>query len=118
MSDYISSGIIRHPIQESNKMSKVKFDLPAGVKVKDKVACVEGIITSRIERINGCLQYYIETAYGEDGKRISAGYSDIEDLEILDWNGKSKKKESVSFSINKTIICFPLLRVYPVAVNT
>jgi len=78
-------------------MSKVTFDLPAGIKVKNKVSGVEGTITCRIERINGCLQYHICTVYGEDGKRIAAGYSDLEDLEVLDWNGKSKDPETIDF---------------------
>lgn len=78
-------------------MSKVKFDLPAGIKVKDIVSGIEGTITSRIERINGCLQYHISTQYGDDGKRIKAGYSDFEDLEVLDWNGKSKKSKAIDF---------------------
>jgi len=78
-------------------MSKVKFDLRAGIKVKDKVSGAEGIITSRVQRLNGCLQYVVEPKYNDDGKKIDIFYADFEDLEILDMRGKSKKSETIKF---------------------
>jgi len=78
-------------------MSKVKFDLRAGIKVKDKVSGAEGIITSRVQRLNGCLQYVVHPKYNDEGKKIDTFYADFEDLEILDMRGKSKKPETIEF---------------------
>lgn len=59
--------------------STVKFKLPAGIKVKDRIQGVEGVITTRCERINGCLQYYIQLPMKE-GKQMGF-WSDVENLE-------------------------------------
>jgi len=79
-------------------MSEVQFDLPAGITVSNKINGAEGTIRTRTQRINGCLQYYIATRYNDEGKKIDGFYSDFEDLEVLNWNGKKEGAESpISF---------------------
>jgi len=78
-------------------MSIVKFDLPAGIKVKEIFEDLEGTITSRIERLNGCLQYYVEPPRKEDGSIIKGVYADFENLEVVDPRGKKISPDSVKF---------------------
>lgn len=71
----------------------VNFDLPSGIKVKDKIQQVEGVITTRCERINGCVQYYIQLPM-RDGKQ-EGFWTDIENIEVLE-KGK-QKPEKIKF---------------------
>jgi len=79
-------------------MSKVTFQLPAGIKVREIIEDLTGIITSRVERINGCIQYYVDPPRLEDGKTIVKGcWADFENLEIVDRNDIKLKSETVDF---------------------
>lgn len=79
-------------------MNKVTFELPAGIKVRETIEDLTGIITSRVERINGCIQYYIDPPRLEEGKTIVKGcWADFENLEVLDLNGRKLKSETVEF---------------------
>jgi hypothetical protein len=71
-------------------MHKLEFELPLGIKVRDVVTEVEGIITSRCERINGARQYYIQPPHRPDGK-TGEGYTDAANLEVIDNDGKTIK---------------------------
>lgn len=64
-----------------------KFKL--GEKVKDRVTGFKGTITSRIEYLNGCLQYCVEPKVGKEGKKMDYQYVDEGQLELIE--GKSKR---------------------------
>jgi len=58
-----------------------------GSKVKDKVTGFEGIAVSRVEYLNGCIQYGIKARYIEkdmQGKMPKVEYIDEMQLEALD----------------------------------
>lgn len=59
---------------------QVTFNLPTKIKVKHAVSGVEGILTTRITRINGCVQYIISPPRKEDGTEVPTEWADIEDL--------------------------------------
>ena len=60
-----------------------------GEKVKDAVTGFKGTITSRIEYLNGCLQYCVEPKVGKEGKKMDHQYIDEGQLELID--GKSMR---------------------------
>jgi len=78
-------------------MSTVTFKLPAGIRVREKVENLIGIITIRCERLNGCIQYLVDPPRKEDGTIITASWADFENLEIIDNLGKKIKPEKVAF---------------------
>lgn len=63
------------------------------IKLGDRVRCktdgFEGVVTSIVEYINGCIQCGIRRVVDKDGKRVDAEYIDIEELEVI--RPKSKK---------------------------
>lgn len=56
-----------------------KFKL--GVRLRDKVTLFEGIATSRIEYLNGCIQYGIKPGLDKDGKTQEAHWFDEDQIE-------------------------------------
>lgn len=75
-------------------MSKHKFVL--GNRIKDLVSGVEGITTSRIEYINGCVQYSISPAADKDGKQPESFHYDQNQLEFVDDGIAAKVKANVA----------------------
>lgn len=75
-------------------MNKVQFDLPAGVMVSDKFSNITGIIVSRAQRINGCLQYVVKRL-DKNGEPVLDWY-DADDLTLL-----SKRKVKNPFVVFK-----------------
>ena len=69
-----------------------------GEKVKDKVTGFVGIATSRVDYLNGCVQYGItpKMKKGESKKPV-ASYIDIEQLISLEKKVIIKKKNSGGF---------------------
>ena len=59
-----------------------------GNKVKDIVTGYEGIAVSRIEYLNGCVQYCVKPKVGKDGKIAEGEFIDQEQLKDL---GKAVK---------------------------
>jgi len=55
-----------------------------GMKVKDKISDFEGIVTARIEYINGCVQYRVSPKVDKDGKVPDSLYIDAEQLEVVE----------------------------------
>lgn len=47
-----------------------------GVKAKDVVSGLEGIITARCQYLNGCVQYCLTPSVGADGKKPDSFYID------------------------------------------
>lgn len=78
-------------------MSKkqVHFKLSPGIQIKDKIKGISGTLTSRCERINGCVQYFISPLYEKDGPK--GFWTDFENIEILE--GK-EHAEQVAFEFN------------------
>jgi len=62
-------------------MSKEKFKL--GSEVKCVVTGYQGICVSRVEYINGCVQYCVKGKVGEDGKMPDGEYVDEQQLEFV-----------------------------------
>jgi hypothetical protein len=66
-------------------MSTVTFDLPAKIKVRDKITGFTGTITARIQRINGCLQYLVKPRVKDGENKLEEGiWLDFPDIEVLD----------------------------------
>lgn len=58
-----------------------------GSKVKDIVSGLKGVAVSRIEYLNGCVQYGVKPPVGKDGKDVDCQYIDEGQLEVT----KAKK---------------------------
>ena len=54
-----------------------------GNKVRDMVTGLEGIAISRIEYLNGCVQYGVRPKVDKDGKSRDAEYIDIAELKVV-----------------------------------
>jgi hypothetical protein len=59
------------------------MEFKLGSKLRDKVTAFEGIATSRVEYLNGCVQYCIVPKVGKDSKRPDGEYFDIGQLELV-----------------------------------
>jgi len=62
-----------------------------GSKVKDTVSGFTGIAESKIEFLNGCIQYSIVPKVGKDNKKGESLWVDEEQLEVI---GKGITTES------------------------
>jgi hypothetical protein len=58
-------------------------ELRLGVKVRDIVSGFTGTTISRVEYLNGCIQYGVLPEAGADGKMPSAEYLDWQRLELV-----------------------------------
>jgi hypothetical protein len=76
-------------MKASERSTLWKFNL--GEQVKDTVTGFKGIITARIEYINGCLQYCVEPKVDKEGKPQKHQYVDEGQLELV----PSKKRKPV-----------------------
>jgi hypothetical protein len=54
-----------------------------GAQVKDKVSGYVGIATSRVEYLNGCVQYGVRGKVDKDNKAPEAVYIDEEQLVVF-----------------------------------
>ena len=54
-----------------------------GKHMKCKVTGYEGIATSRVEYLNGCVQYCIKPKMLTDGKMPEGEYIDIQQLDVI-----------------------------------
>lgn len=54
-----------------------------GQQVRDKVTGFTGIATTRIQYLNGCIQYGVKPRIGEDGKLRESEYFDEAQLEVV-----------------------------------
>ena len=71
----------------------VKFKFALGVRVKDITCGFEGIITSRTQCLNGCLQYAVTPKVKDSGERQEAWYVDEAQIVEID-KGIHKKVET------------------------
>ena len=54
-----------------------------GNKVKDKVSGLVGIATSRVEYLNGCVQYCVRPPVNKAGELVDGEYFDEEQLSFV-----------------------------------
>jgi hypothetical protein len=74
-------------------MAKIKeFEL--GAKLRDTVSGFEGIATSKVVFLNGCVRYGLEPKVGADGKIIEGQYFDSQQVEKVDDGLIEKVKEA------------------------
>lgn len=66
-----------------------------GKKVRDTVSGFEGIITSRVEYINGCVQFCVTPKVVKDNIRPDSEYIDEAQIEII-------KEEKVEIESKRT----------------
>ena len=60
-----------------------KTEIKLGNKVKDIVTGFEGIATSKVEYLNGCIQYCVKPTKGKDGKMPEGEYIDQQQLLVV-----------------------------------
>lgn len=63
---------------------KADFQYNLGDRVRDRVTNYKGIVTARIEHLNGCRQYSVQAGLGEDGKMLDGYNIDEAQLEFVD----------------------------------
>jgi len=73
-----------------NKTYSTDWKFKLGEKVKDIITGWKGTVTARIEYLNGCLQYCVESKVDKEGKIKKAPYIDEGQLELQ----KSRKVSS------------------------
>lgn len=62
---------------------KGKQMIRLGEEVRCTVTGFKGIAVSRIEYLNGCVQYCVRPKAGDDGKMPEAEYLDQQQLEVI-----------------------------------
>lgn len=66
-------------------MTLVTFKYPAGICAEDKNSGIQGVISSRLQRLNGCLQYCIQPKAKEGATEPPDGfYTDEQNLKSID----------------------------------
>ena len=55
-----------------------------GQKVRDAVTGFEGIAISRVEYLNGCVQYCVKPRVGQENKMPDGEYIDSQQLEVVE----------------------------------
>lgn len=65
-----------------------------GDKVKDKISGFTGIAVSRIEYINGCIQYGVKPRVKKNGEMPDIQYIDEKQLSIISKKVRIKKERT------------------------
>jgi len=71
------------------------MEIELGTKVQDKITGFVGTATSRVEYINGCVQYCVVPTVQEDGKMPIGEYIDVSQLEPFGDEPKKIAKSDV-----------------------
>lgn len=71
-------------------MSQHKFEL--GSRLRCIVTGFQGIAISRVEYLNGCIQYAIKPPIDKDGKELDGIYIDHSQLEFVDDGVVAKRQ--------------------------
>lgn len=79
------------PKKDRLKTTRWAFEL--GTRVKDQVTDFEGTITSRIQYLNGCLQYCVEPNLDKEGKPRKHQYIDEGQLIFIAAPAEKPSKE-------------------------
>ena len=69
----------------------MKKEIKIGDEVKSVVSGLKGIAVSRVEYINGCVQFGVKPRVGKDGKDTDCTYVDHKELEVV---GKNVRPEA------------------------
>ncbi len=69
-------------------------EIELGLEVEDRITGFRGIVTSRVEYINGCVQYCVRKKVGKDDKFPDAEYIDGEHLKVVGKGITVKSKEA------------------------
>lgn len=64
-------------------MSSSQVRIQLGWEVKDIVTGFRGIVTARVEYINGCVQLCVTPSVGQDGKMQDGVYLDQQRLRVV-----------------------------------
>lgn len=75
------------------KKQTAKQEIKLGQKVRDTVTGFVGVATSKVEYMNGCVQFCVKPSVDEDGKMQDGHYIDIDQLEVVDETTKRMVKE-------------------------
>ena len=68
----------------------VKFKYELGVRVKDRVSEMIGIVDMRAQYLNGCIRYSVQPKIKKDGDRPESWWIDEAQIELVD-EGLNKK---------------------------
>ena len=71
-----------------------KSEIELGNKVKDIVTGFEGIAVSKVEYLNGCVQFCIKPLKGKDGKMPEGEYIDQQQLSVVSVGVAVKVKDT------------------------
>ncbi len=61
----------------------MKNYIDLGKEVRCKVSGFTGIVTSRTEYLNGCVQYGIRPKIDKEGKMVESSFIDSQQLEVI-----------------------------------
>jgi hypothetical protein len=67
------------------------MDIKLGARVKDRVTGFTGVVTQRVENLNGCVQFTVRPPMDTDGKLGECYCFDAPNLEILEADVMSHK---------------------------
>ena len=70
----------------------LKNEIKLGQKVKDRVTGFTGIVISKLEYLNGCIQLGVKPNKLKDGETLEAEYVDIEQMDVV-GNGINKPEK-------------------------
>ncbi len=76
----------------------IKIALPqkpaVGLELRDKVTGFKGIATSKIEYLNGCVQFCVAPKVGKDNTPKDGQFFDIQQLEVIGGGVKLAPKQT------------------------
>lgn len=76
------------------------MEIELGDIVKDKVSGFKGIATTKMEFMNGCIQYEVVPKVGKDNKMQEGTFIDISSLEIVKKNKNLRSKKETEEESN------------------
>ncbi len=71
-----------------------------GMSVKDRVTGFKGIVTARVEYLNGCVQYLVKPKVNKEGKFMDSEWIDNQQLQVT-GRGISVKPRKVGGYMGK-----------------
>ena len=81
-------------VNDKNKISKepiFKYDM--GVKAKSDLTEFKGIITARLDHVNGCNRYFINPVVNKEGELVDGTWFDEDDIIILEKKKRPRKNK-------------------------
>jgi len=81
----------------------MKQKIQLGDKVKDRITGFTGIATSKMEFLNGCIQYEVTPKMGKDNVMPEGTFIDIQSLEVITPKKTERIKEDTGGPNHKSI---------------